>query len=122
MNTYQDGLNGSLKPLVRRRIRTVRDELGFTWNEVGDAFDFSATFMHGLSREEVPLRIKSKHLEKLIRDLEALEVRAGLRDASEDADGENGASPAVVNELSLEQLIRAITDKGFNVTFSPVQR
>ena len=115
-NPYQTEANGELKPSVRKRIHAVRDKLGYSWADLGYEFDFSNTFVHGISRDQDPQRIRSKHIESLIQSLEGLEVKAGIaKVAADDA----GGGKASVTDLSLEELVNAIAAKGFAVTISP---
>lgn len=115
-NSYQAEANGTLKPFVRKRIHAVRNQLGYSWADLGAEFDFSNTFVHGISRDDAPQRIRSKHIEKLIQSLEGLEVKAGI---SKVAPKGHEALTANVADLSLEELVNAIAAKGFAVTISP---
>lgn len=114
-NPYQTEANGELKPAVRKRIHKIRDLLGYSWADLGAEFGFSNTFVHGISRDDNPQRIRSKHIEALIRSLEGLEVKAGISSVAPAAQSKK----ANVADLSLEELVNAIAAKGFAVTISP---
>jgi len=116
-NPYQTEANGELTPAVRKRIHKVRDLLGYSWADLGAEFDFSNTFVHGISRDDNPQRIRSKHIEGLIRSLEALEVKAGISSVAHAAT--KAPAKAAISDLSLEELVNAIAAKGFVVTISP---
>lgn len=113
---FQSEHNGPLTPATRKRIHKVRDTLGYSWQDMGDAFEFSNTFVHGISRDVDPQRIRSKHIEGLIQNLEGLEVKAGILKV-----GNRSVPPpaASASDLSLEDLLAAITAKGFTVTLGP---
>lgn len=114
-NPYQTEANGELKPSVRKRIHKVRDLLGYSWADLGAEFGFSNTFVHGISRDDNPQRIRSKHIEALIRSLEGLEVKAGISSVAPAA----SLNKTAISDLSLEELVNAIAAKGFSVTISP---
>lgn len=115
-NPYQDEANGPLKAGVRKRIHQARDKLGYSWADLGYAFDFSNTFVHGIAREVDPQRIRSKHVETLIQRLEGLEVTAGIAKV---ATSTTTVPTLKAADLSLEELVNAIAAKGFTVTISP---
>lgn len=115
-NPYQTEANGELTTTVRKRIHAVRDQLGYSWADLGAEFGFSNTFVHNISNNENPHRIRSKHIEGLIQSLEGLEVKAGIRKV---APVENEPATSTVADLSLEELVNAIAAKGFSVTISP---
>jgi hypothetical protein len=117
----QEGPNGPLVASVRKRIQAVREKLGYSWADMGEAFEFSNTFVHGISREEDPQRIRTKHIDKLIQNLESLEVKAGILHVG-DRSPPSASTAISVAHLSLEELVHAIAAKGFAVTISPAAK
>jgi hypothetical protein len=119
--TYQEEQNGPLVASVRKRIQAVRDKLGYSWADMGEAFEFSNTFVHGISREDDPQRIRTKHIAQLIQNLESLEVKAGILHVG-DRSPPSGSTAISVAQLSLEDLVHAIAAKGFTVTIAPAAK
>lgn len=118
--TYQEEVNGPLVASVRQRIRAVKEKLGYSWADMGGEFAFSNTFVLGIAREDDPMRIRSKHIERLIQNLGALEVKAGIAHVAAQSSGPALASVSTsVANLSLEELVHAISAKGFSVTITP---
>ena len=116
---YQTGFNGALKPDVRKRFNKVKNELNLTLAEVGEAISFSGAFVSTLLRDDDPAHVRTKHIERIIRGLESLEVRAGFSTTS-------SVQPAAVRNagalVSLEDLITAAHRLGFSVEFRPLHR
>ena len=103
---YQERKDGPLTQELRSRIGKFR-ELGSTLAEIGDEIGFSGAFVSQLLNDKHPARVRTIHVPRIIRKLEEAEQSAGI------APKEQGtASP----RLSLEDLIKAITAKGFEVT------
>lgn len=117
---YQTEFNGALKADVRKRFNKVKNELNLTLAEVGEAISFSGAFVSTLLREDDPAHVRTKHLDRIIRGLESLEVRAGFSTASS-SDAPH-ASRAVGPQMSMEDLINAAHKLGFSVEFRPLDR
>lgn len=117
---YQTEFNGALKPDVRRRFNKVKNELNLTLAEVGQAIAFSGAFVSTLLRDDDPAHVRTKHIERIIRGLEGLEVRAGFSTTSASAPATTARSlgPAA----SLEDLVNAAHRLGFSVEFRPLDR
>jgi hypothetical protein len=122
---YQDS-DGALLPAVRKRIRTVREKLGYSWLALGEGLGFSNTFVQGISREKNPQNIRPMRVAGLIQNLEGLEVKAGILKVADmsqpSASTSISASATAISSLSLEELVNAIAAKGFTVTISPVAK
>jgi hypothetical protein len=107
---YQEHKDGALTREIRDRITKFR-MAGSTLADIGREIGFSSAFVGQLLNEKSPARVRSIHVPRIIKALEAAE-----RDTESGA-GEHSADLAASN-LSLEELIQAITAKGFVVTIS----
>jgi hypothetical protein len=117
---YQTEFNGALKPDVRKRFNKVKNELNLTLAEVGQAIAFSGAFVSTLLRDDDPAHVRTKHIERIIRGLEGLEVRAGFSTTSSSSSAT--ASRAIGPTSSLEDLVTAAHRLGFSVEFRPLGR
>jgi transcriptional regulator with XRE-family HTH domain len=110
---YQVSKDGPLTRPVRDRLQRFR-EVGFTLREIGDRLGFSGAFVSQLLNEKNPARVRSVHIPAMIQAIEHAEIENGLRT------GKNkGKSVDAPDRLTLEELIRAIAAKGFEVTIKP---
>jgi hypothetical protein len=114
---YQMGDNGPLSPTVRKRIETAKNRLNLTLNEVGGFLGFSGAFVSAILRDDDPARVRSKHVERIVRALEALEARAGIANTAPPSGGSAGATQAA----SLDDLVRLAHQLGFSVEFKPLK-
>jgi hypothetical protein len=117
---YQTGPNGPLTALVRERFNRAKNKLNLTLGEVGARVDFSGPFMSQLLRDDHPARMRTKHTERVVAALEKLEFEAGLGPAPSGTDAAAPARIAVAD--SLEALVRAAHNLGFEVSFKPLSR
>jgi predicted transcriptional regulator len=115
---YQDGKNGALKKEVRDRLTALR-EYGLTLADVGKLLDLSGPFVSQLLNEKTPGRVRSTHIPRIVKAIEAAE-QSYLQTKSV-------ARVTVVPTLeksigdTLAYHMRAIDALGFNVTVSPKQ-
>lgn len=127
---YQPEPNGCLTPETRHRISEARDRLGLTWQEVGQRFGFSGGFARFLAiGTEQQGRVRTKHVERIISALEAMEAEAGIGGQPSRFHAEPEAievparrSSRVTGELlSLEEIISQLHQYGFEVSLRPLQ-
>jgi hypothetical protein len=114
---HQEHRDGPLTKSVRARIQKFR-EMGSTLADIGQALGFSGPFVSQLLNEKRPARVRSVHLPRIMRALEEAEIEHGLRPGKVDKEPDE----APENDLSLEELIRRIDAKGFQVTITPKDR
>jgi transcriptional regulator with XRE-family HTH domain len=104
---YQDRKDGALTKDVRERLQKIREK-GFTLKDIGDLLGFSGPFISQLLNERSPARLRSVHIPKIIQAIERAEA--------EIVPSVKQPNPLAQEEMSLEQLMRAIVAKGFEVT------
>lgn len=108
LTQVQDGVDGPLKKDIRDRISRFRSK--FTLGEIGDALGFSGAFVGSLLNEKNPARVRSRHVPRILKELEDAEEREGFEPAKN-----------ALSEASLDDLVRAIYAKGHRVTLSPLK-
>jgi hypothetical protein len=115
---YQDGKNGALRKGVRDRLTALREH-GLTLADVGKLLDLSGPFVSQLLNEKTPGRVRSTHIPRIIKAIEAAEqsypainpvARPAVEPTIEKSTGD-----------TLAYHMRAIDALGFNVTVSPKQ-
>lgn len=111
---YQQSKDGPLSKELRKRLNAFR-ELGFTLKDIGDRLGFSGPFISQLLNEKTPARIRSIHIPKVVQAIEHAEIENGLRNAVPKI----GAAKRQIDDLSLEELMNAISAKGFEVSVKP---
>jgi transcriptional regulator with XRE-family HTH domain len=107
---YQEHMNGPLTKDLRDRLQRFRNEQGSTLKDIGDRLGFSGAFISTLLNPKSPAHIRTKHIPKMVLAIEHAEIESGWR------------KPGLgkpVSDLSLEELIKAISSKGFDVTIKP---
>jgi predicted transcriptional regulator len=109
---HQNGKDGTLTKSVRVRLQKLREK-GFTLKDIGDQLGFSGPFISQLLNEKSPGRVRSIHVAKMIQSIERAEAVNGIANHDEES------KPSAESEMSLEQLMRAIEAKGFEVTVKP---
>ncbi|MFL6759645.1 hypothetical protein [Sphingomonas sp.] len=116
----QTGPNGPWTPEFRARVERAKDQLGYSLADVGDAFGFSGSFIHGLMNGKSGYKMASKHATRVLQALEGLEVQAGIRKAAPKA---AVSTPALTTSTGgrpdLAQLVRQIYELGFTVELKP---
>ncbi len=114
---YQTRFNGPLTVTVRDRIKSFNKSA--SWAEIGKALGLSGTFSKRIVIDGE--NIRSKHIPRIRL---ALETAEHDRDNDTDKTTETFHPPTTDEtqdrtdrkELSLEQLVEAITAKGYNCT------
>jgi hypothetical protein len=111
---YQEHHNGPLTADTRARINRFRED-GSTLKDIGDAFEISGAFVSKLLNPKAPANISTIHIPRIIKALEHHEQKSGYAPKKEQA-----AVPfSKLEDLPLEDLIRAISAKGFDVSVTP---
>lgn len=112
---YQTEKDGPLTQKLRDRLQKFRQN-GSTLADIGTRLGFSGAFISQLLNEKKPARIRSIHIPGLVQAVEHAEIEEGI------VTKPGNALLSVVNDASklpLEDLIRAISAKGFDVTVTP---
>ena len=120
----QTAPNGAWTPDFRKRVEKVKDQLGYSLADIGYAFGFSGSFVHGLMTGKNGYNMSSKHASRVLQALEGLEVQAGFRKAAPSAPQstiapQSPSSPAPSVRPDLGELVRQIHDLGFTVELKP---
>lgn len=103
--------NGPWTPEFRKRVAAVKDKLGLSLQDLGDAFGFSGSFVHGLLAGKPTHNMASKHADGVLRALEGFEVQAGIRKISGVAS----------NAGDLASALKIINDHGFSAELKPLK-
>lgn len=111
----QDEYNGKWTEAFRERVQAVKDKLGVSLQDIGDEFGFSNSFVHGLLNGKESHKMASKHADRVLQMLEGLEVKAGIKKLT------NSATPANAAEMTVEEMIKALHNKGFTVELKPLK-
>ena len=112
---YQTEKDGSLTKSLRDRLQKFREN-GATLADIGARLGFSGAFISQLLNEKRPGRIRTIHIRALVQAVEHAEIEEGI------VDNPTSATKPLTNDASqlpLEDLIRAISAKGFDVTVTP---
>ncbi len=129
-NKLQKEKNGPLVPAIRSRIKKVYETKNMSLAELGERFEFSGTFIRGIMLDgDEAYRVNSKHSERILRVLTALEHEIGIGEIVDSnsqhgnrKDIESQAVPqAISNSPDLAQLIKQIYEMGFEVSLKPRQ-
>ena len=114
---YQARHNGPLTAEVRARLNRFRED-GSTLKDIGDALGISGAFVSKLLNPKDPANISTKHIPRIIKTLEHHEQTNGYAPKKEQADA-SSSKFSKLEDLPLEDLIRAISAKGFDVSVTP---
>jgi hypothetical protein len=114
---YQSKHNGPLTAEVRGRLKRFRDD-GSTLKDIGDALGISGAFVSKLLKKDAPANISTAHIPRIIKTLEHHEQLSGYAPKKEQAAAQSSKFPKL-EDLPLEDLIRAISAKGFDVSVTP---
>ncbi len=116
---YQLSKDGPLSKDVRVRLKKFREK-GYTLAQIGTRLGFSGAFISQLLNDSTPARIRSIHVPGLVQAIEHAEIEEGLVKGPRPGKSQPATSDA--SQLPLEELIRAISAKGFDVTVTPKVR
>jgi hypothetical protein len=111
---YQARHNGPLTPELRARLNRFRED-GSTLKDIGDALGISGAFVSKLLNPKAPANISTIHIPRIIKTLEQYEQTSGYAPKKDQA----AAPSSKLEDLPLEDLIRAISAKGFDVSVTP---
>jgi predicted transcriptional regulator len=112
---YQERHNGPLTEAVRARLQRFR-ESGSTLQDIGNALGISGAFVSKLLNPKGPANISSIHIPRIMKTLEHHEQLNGFVPKTEQ---DVTTSSTKLENLPLEDLIRAISAKGFDVSVTP---
>jgi hypothetical protein len=116
-NRYQERHNGPLTQEVRNRLQRFRED-GNTLQGIGNALGFSGAFVSKLLNSKAPANISSIHIPRMMKALEHHEQVNGYA-TKEETEAAPSSNPTKLEDLPLEDLIRAISAKGFDVSVTP---
>jgi len=85
---------------------------------IGQRFEVSGAFVSTLLRSKNPASVRSVHVPRFAQALEHLEVEAGIRPPT----ATSGSQKTKADDLTVEELIRALYSKGFEATLRPISR
>ena len=114
---YQERHNGPLTQDVRARLHRFR-EGGSTLQDIGNALGISGAFVSKLLNPKAPANISSIHIPRMIKTLEHHEQLNGYAPKKE-PEAVPSSNHAKLEDFPLEDLIRAISAKGFDVSVTP---
>ena len=114
---YQERHNGPLTKEVRARLQQFREN-GSTLQQIGNALGISGAFVSKLLNPKGPANISSIHIHRIIKALEHHEQLNGSAPKKE-PEVVPSSNPSKLEDFPLEDLIRAISTKGFDVCVTP---
>lgn len=114
---YQERHNGPLTKEVRARLQRFRED-GSTLQDIGNALGISGAFVSKLLNPKGPANISTIHIPRIIKTLEHHEQLSGYAPKKEPGIA-SSSNPTKLEDFPLEDLIRAISAKGFEVSVTP---
>ena len=124
--TFQKAFNGPLADTAIARITVVQSASKLTIDQIGAKLGLSGSFlgnlMRGYAYKGRPTAVRTKHADRIKTALAELEATYGIHTASTNVPAPSGEGRIVNSPApdSLEMHIRAIHDRGFAVTLTPL--